>query len=237
MLYHVSRNGQMYGPYTLEDLHRYVLSGNVLPTDMAKSDAMPDWLPVHQVLSVTQSAAQGAARTAGFGSPAAGYPAPETYSQAAVMSYPDPPNLPWGLVLLFSFLTCGLFMIVWNLILSAWVRRVQPNTQALIYYIAGYLLLLANSGASFGFLLAMQHHHLYQRHPLASIVALIGWVVRLVARFTMRASLEEHFNGPDPLGLRLSGIMTFFFGGLYFQYHLNRINELKHALRFRSAAP
>ena len=46
MTYQVSRNGQMYGPYTLEDLQRYVASGNILPTDMAKSEEMPDWLPV-----------------------------------------------------------------------------------------------------------------------------------------------------------------------------------------------
>ena len=46
MPYTVSRNGQTYGPYTLEDLQRYVASGNVLLTDMARSDEMPDWLPV-----------------------------------------------------------------------------------------------------------------------------------------------------------------------------------------------
>ena len=50
MTYQVSRNGQMYGPYTLEDLQRYVASGNVLLTDMAKSEEMPDWLPVAQIL-------------------------------------------------------------------------------------------------------------------------------------------------------------------------------------------
>jgi hypothetical protein len=42
MLYHVTRGGQTYGPYTLEDLKKYVASGNVLPTDLAKSDDMPD---------------------------------------------------------------------------------------------------------------------------------------------------------------------------------------------------
>ena len=30
--------------------------------------------------------------------------------------------------------------------------------------------------------------------------------------------------------------MTFFFGGLYFQYHLNRINEMKRLARYRGAA-
>jgi hypothetical protein len=48
----------------------------------------------------------------------------------------------------------------------------------------------------------------------------------------MRSSLEEHFNRAEPVGLRLGAVMTFFFGGLYFQYHLNRINEMKRTLRF-----
>ena len=50
MLYHVKRNDENYGPYTLEDLQRYVASGNVLPTDLAKSEGMTEWVPVAQVL-------------------------------------------------------------------------------------------------------------------------------------------------------------------------------------------
>ena len=56
MTYQVSRNGQMYGPYTLEDLQRYVASGNILRTDMAKSEEMPDWLPVAQILGIAGTA-------------------------------------------------------------------------------------------------------------------------------------------------------------------------------------
>ena len=51
----------------------------------------------------------------------------------------------------------------------------------------------------------------------------------------MRRSMEEHFNGPEPIGLSLSGVMTFFFGIYYFQYHFTRINELKRAARYRGA--
>ena len=53
MTYQVSRNGQLYGPYTLEDLQRYVASGNVLPSDMAKSEEMADWQTVAQILGST----------------------------------------------------------------------------------------------------------------------------------------------------------------------------------------
>jgi hypothetical protein len=55
MLYHVKRNDQNYGPYTLEDLQKYLASGNVLPTDLAKSDEMADWQSVAQVLNIASA--------------------------------------------------------------------------------------------------------------------------------------------------------------------------------------
>ena len=67
------------------------------------------------------------------------------------------------------------------------------------------------------------------------IIAIATWVVRLIARFSLRDTLEEHYNTVEPLGLRLSAVMTFFFGGIYFQYKLNRINEVKIALRYQGA--
>jgi hypothetical protein len=133
MTYQVSRNGQMYGPYTLEDLQRYVASGNVLPTDLAKSEDMPDWLPVSQILG-------GAA----VASPV--YAPPPGYVAAQGGQYPDPPNLNWGLELLLGFLTCGLFVVVWNLIIAAWANRVQPASKALMYYIVATVLIVLNVG-------------------------------------------------------------------------------------------
>jgi hypothetical protein len=69
--------------------------------------------------------------------------------------------------------------------------------------------------------------------PLSVLISLAALVLLIVFRFAMRNSLEQHFNGPDPVGLRLGPVMTFFFGGLYFQYHFNRINEMKQAMRYR----
>jgi GYF domain 2 len=50
MNYFISREGMEYGPYTLADLQRYVASGNVLVTDLARSEGMSDWMPVSQVI-------------------------------------------------------------------------------------------------------------------------------------------------------------------------------------------
>ena len=51
MHYQISRNGQEYGPYTLEDLQRYLTSGNVLPTDLAKGETMTEWVTVADLLA------------------------------------------------------------------------------------------------------------------------------------------------------------------------------------------
>jgi hypothetical protein len=220
MQYQVSRNGQMYGPYTLEDLQRYVASGHILPTDLAKSEDMPEWLPVSQILGIAPA----------YATPAAG-----AYPPSIGGPYPDPPNLHWGLVLLFAILTCGLFAIAWDFVEVLWLRKVQPNAKAMTYFLIYAVLWLCNLGSSFGRIGIALHGRAPHTSPLAGLISLAGFVFLIVFRFSMRNSLEQHFNGPEPFGLRLGGVMTFFFGGLYFQYHFNRINEMKETLRYRNA--
>ncbi|NYF91195.1 DUF4339 domain-containing protein [Tunturiibacter empetritectus] len=221
MTYQVSRNGQMYGPYTLEDLQRYVASGNILPTDMAKSDAMPDWVPVAQLV--------GAAVVP----TAAAYAAPVAYPQAGG-AYPDPPNLNWVLELLLGFLTCTFFVVVWNLVIAAWANKVQPASKALMFYIIATVLVVLNLGGSWGVVISMSHHQQPHQNFVGGFIGIASWVARLIARFTLRDTLEQHFNSAEPVGLRLNPVMTFFFGGIYFQYKLNEINQLKQTLRYQN---
>lgn len=228
MVYHVSRNGQVYGPYTLEDLQRYVTSGNVLPTDLAKGEESPDWVPVAQVLGIA-TPATSAPLVASPG-------APPAYPPTAII-YPDPPNLHWALVLVLGIFTCGLFSLVWMFVQAAWMRKVKPDSKALNYYIAGMVfyvitivaevasMMAGNNGTASGGLTAVY-----------ALSALVNLVLFIIAIFTMRSDMEEHFNGPEPIGLSLSGVMTFFFNVLYFQYHFSRINELKQAARYRGSA-
>ena len=225
MLYHVSRNGQAYGPYTLEDLQRYVASGNILPTDLAKNDEMPEWVPVAQVLGASAPAVAPVA-----------YPgATPVYAPGAV-PYPDPPNLHWALVLLFICLTCGLFGIVWMFVQAAWMRKVDPRSKALSYYIAAIVVYVIIIGGDVATIVSASNGTPFSRiSALLSVCGIVYVVLFLIAIFNMRSSMEEHFNGPEPIGLHLSGVMTFFFSILYFQYHFTRINELKRLARYRGA--
>jgi hypothetical protein len=162
---------------------------------------------------------------------AGGYAA--TPGGVPMAQFQDPPNLNWGLVLLFDFLTCGIFQIVWNLILSAWMKRVQPNSQAILYYAVGYGLGLANSAFSVPIFIATMHHVKPHPHLGLTLISIIAWAIRIPARFNMKSSIEEHYNTVEPLGIRLNGFAVFFFGGLYIQSKLNRINEMKQVLRYR----
>jgi hypothetical protein len=227
MLYHVSRNGQNYGPYTLEDLQRYVAAGNVLPTDLAKSDEMPDWVPVAQVLGTSMPAAP--APVAAYGSPVPAY-------AAAASVYPDPPNLHWALVLLIGVFTCGLFPLVWMFVQAAWMRKVNPNSKALFYYIAAFVVYAVMIAADIAMFASANNGT--PSPAISGVLAVSGLascVLFLVAIFTMRSDMEEHFTGPEPIGLSLSGVMTFFFSIYYFQYHFSRINEIKRAARYGGA--
>jgi hypothetical protein len=248
MNYQIARNGQMYGPYTMEDLQRYLVSGHVLPTDQVKSDEMAEWIPVSQLMS-TQTAGvpgqgmgeSGAASPSGYAPVSAPYQQPISPTTAGL--YPDPPNLHWALVLLLDIVTCSLFQMVWNIILGAWFRRLYPSSKVLLFYIASAILLVVQGimGQALG-LIAGRHgygHYSYDYgthvggYGIYGLVALASWIVRLIARFTFRSELERHYNTVEPIGLRINPVLTFFFGGIYLQSQMNRINDIKHGLRYR----
>jgi hypothetical protein len=222
--YKIARDGQEFGPYSLSDVQRYVGTGNILPTDLARAEGTTDWLPVSQVIGTIAVPQQLA---------------PLGYA-AASSQYPDPPNLQWWVVLLIAIFTCGLFLVVWDFVQVLWVKKVEPTTKVFRYFLIFIGLYVLNILVSFakGFLVFARTSNpsLNRTFLIVSGISIfftiVSIVMMIVYRFTMRTSLLQHFNGPDPVGLSLSGIMTFFFGSLYFQFHFNRINEIKNKHRF-----
>jgi len=52
MMIHVMRDGQQFGPYTLEDVNAYLAQGTLLSTDQAWYEGAPDWMLLTQVPGV-----------------------------------------------------------------------------------------------------------------------------------------------------------------------------------------
>jgi hypothetical protein len=207
MNYFVKRDNQEFGPYSLAEMQRYVAAGNILLTDLARSEAMTDWMPVSSVIGTIPVPAQ---------------PASQTYQPPAV-EYPLPPGLHWAVVLLLSVVTCGIFSTVWMFVQSSYVRRLVPTNRAIIWYAIGVGLMF---GA--GFLrVPLRGSEVALISPLCNLVG-AGFLI--AGHFSMKGGLEDHFNGAENIGLSLSGVMVFFFNVLYFQYHFNKIRDARQQI-------
>ena len=207
MNYFIQRDDQQYGPYTLSDLQRYTASGEISLSDLATSDASAEPVPVAQIIG-TIAVPQGF-----VAAPAVSF----------VPDVPSPPNLHWGLVLLFSVLTCGIFVPVWELVLAVWVKKYEPESKTLLFYCGAIALLIAH------FVLSATARGDGVQAAIGGLLNLVYAVVAIVARFNLKHWLEQHYNSTEQMGLQLSGVMTFFFGGIYFQYHVNDIVRRKQA--------
>jgi len=206
MTYRIARGAQVFGPYAAEEVYRLLAAGNIVPTDMAEAEGMPGWRPVGEL-----------------------FPAPPL---GATMLYPDPPDLPWWVALLLGIVTGGLFFVLWDIVEAAWMRRVAARSAALALYVVVAILYVLRLPEAWHIVAYNAFNGpLVVVTPLGQGIGLAGLALAIAARFVFRNELLRHFNGPEPLGLRLNAFWTLLFGGLYFQFHFNRINEQKRMLR------
>lgn len=211
MNYFVQRGDQRLGPFSLAELQQQVQAGKILMGDLAQSEGMTDWAMVSQVIGNIP------VPTAAYGAAAA--PALEQ-----AQTVPLPPNLPWLVVLLMNVLSrlwIGflLFNFAWTFVLASWARKLDGNVNTLILvamypagFIAGIAAFVVNPESG---------------EAIAGFLILGGAIAYLVGIFKIKAAMEEYYNSTENIGLRLNGVMTFFFSTIYLQYHINRIAKWK----------
>jgi len=207
--YFIKRDLNEYGPYSLAELQRYVATGNILLTDLCRSEGIQDWVPVSQVIGNIPVP------------PTAPVAPPFAATPPQVSPYPPPPSLHWALVLLLAVVTCGLFGWVWAIVEAAWVKKVQPASNGILYWGIAIGLQVVYIALS-----VSQDPGMKAFGTITELAALVIWIV---GAFNIKSSLEEHFTVAEPMGLQLSGAMTFFFNLYYFQYHFSRIIEIKRS--------
>ncbi len=238
MKYYIRRDLNEYGPYTLADLQRYVAQGNIALTDLTRSEGMTDWVPVSQVIgNIPAPAAPGTVYqapmpNAGMApSGASPYPGGTVYSgvpayygaPASSLAGPVPPDFHWALVLLIGMITCGIFFWVWFFVETAFVRKIRPQSNALIIAIIALVCSFAGS-----FLRIFSYSVIHRGYsPFGISLSLASLALVIAAAFIMKSELEEYYNSVEPINLRLNGVMVFFFAVFYFQHHFSRISRWK----------
>lgn len=248
MDYHVARNGQTYGPYSLETVQKYLSEGSIQASDMARTDAMPNWLPLGQLVNPPAFAAPVAPviqpplayqQTPAYQQPAGYQPSPVYSPQATAGN--APPSLHWIIVLLLNFVTGGIFVLVWVFVQASFIKTIDRSSSAMRDFIVGFALGMVGFAAFFIILVTSVGLGALASNSL-SVVALggvglaflvmLGFIIGAIvfhmkAVFGMRDSMVRHYNTVEPINLRLSTIMTMFFNIFYFQYHFTRIAEWK----------
>jgi hypothetical protein len=171
----------------------------------------------------------------GFGGPPAGgsgVPRAGAFgavpNPAASGAWPAPPDMQWYLVLIIGLVTCSIFTLYWIYNQCQFVKKLDPASKGLTYYLAGFGLIFCGvilSGILFVFLADTE------MQAVAALVAplfnLVATVLMILGHFNLRTSIERHYNTVENIGLKLSPVMTFFFNIFYFQYHFARIAEWK----------
>ena len=236
MKYYIQRELNEYGPYTLADLQRYVAQGSISLSDMTRSEGMTEWTPVSQVIgnipipapiqpgyaSGTPAYGGGTVYAGGavYDGSSVGYGA----QAVAVQGIPlIPPDFHWALVLLIGVFTCGLFNYAWLIVEAAFVRKLKSDSKGLLFMILAVSTLFVGGFVN-GVLTAINHG---ESNPFGGLVTIAGIVLYLVGVFQMKSDLEDYYNSTEPINLRLSGVMVFFFNVYYFQHHFSRIAQWK----------
>ena len=132
----------------------------------------------------------------------------------AMASAPKPPSLHWIAVLVLYIATIGLFGIIWAFVQAGFARKADPESKAMIYLGIAVALYVADVVLSM------------QRSSVAGIVGLAGGVFFLIAMYSIRDSIDLFYI--QVVGIRegLSGILVFFLGPIYLQYHLCKLAKM-----------
>ncbi|GAB2604071.1 hypothetical protein GCM10027034_41440 [Ramlibacter solisilvae] len=230
--YHLSRNGKVLGIYPEDRMKEYFDEGRVGPNDLVWREGLDSWQPAWQVFGGEDPQAAAAPpplppepeRAPAIQAPAEGLPALQPAIPSAVQpdtAVPPPPRLHWALVLLLSFVTFGLFFVIWMFVQARWVRRIDPASDAIPLTLVYLALVIAGQWMGAG------TAEDSASAATGALLVLAGWIVSFFAFFSMRRSMLDHYNRREPIGLRLSAFMTFVFNVFYFQHHMTRIARWK----------
>ena len=134
---------------------------------------------------------------------------------------PLPLRLHWFWVLFLGIITLGIFTRLWMIVQASWAKKINGSGNATplawLSLILGvsvlYLTLFTRFAAPAADLSGTDL-------LLRDLVKLGNAALYLTAAFSLRRELE------DATGLVLQGGMTFFFGPIYFQYHLRKYGRV-----------
>jgi hypothetical protein len=211
--YWLARGGQKFGPYSIEDLQRMAAGGTAFATDLLWKEGMPAWAPFTQIVPL----------------PGAPPPPPPTPPAAPPANQAGliPPSEHWALILALGCVTLGIVPWVWLFKQANFARKLDPQNRSTLFLALALVVSVAYLVSYVGLMTADDSDSRAVFGLLALFLGLTNWVLFLVGIYKVRRSMLNYYNQVEPINLRLSGVMTFFFNVFYFQHHFRRIARWK----------
>jgi len=212
MGYYVVRGGQQFGPYTEEAVRSYLGAGSLYASDNIREESSPAWTTIGQLFQVPVATPPMMQPQA---IPMQAYAVPQ---QGVIV----PPNLHWFIVLILSI--TWIFVFIWAIVQASFARKIDQSSNALW----AFILWLAVSIALLVFDVQLVLGNASQSNAQLLLIASVASAISYWAGvFGIRRSMLNYYNTIEPIQLNLSGVMTFFFGIYYLQYHMSRIARWK----------
>lgn len=108
---------------------------------------------------------------------------------------------------------------------GGWVARVRGKSKGRTFAISWLVFLCFMFFAGIGIGILQMAGQRSMASALNGILQIISFVLYLATVFTIKKELEE-----SPIAIPLGGVMTFFFGPMYFQYHLQDYDTVAQPL-------
>jgi hypothetical protein len=134
---------------------------------------------------------------------------------------PQPPRLHWGWLVVLQIVTFSFFGAIWLFVQAIWAKRITGRSTVFVVALIHMCLI----PAFFVFVVCLSIGLQFSGHgnEITAVMNVLTPLVQLMVAgfyfataFMLRSQLEDF-----PINIPLSGIMTFFFGPIYFQYHLH----------------
>jgi hypothetical protein len=138
-----------------------------------------------------------------------------------------PPEMHWAVVLVLSWVTFGLGALIWTFKEALFVKKIDASSKAVMLFLGALLVMVMQVVLYFAMIGSGSFEDLAALSGVLMILNVVIILFGLMGVFGMRGSMVRYYNSIEPIGLKLSGVMTFFFSVLYFQYHFSRIARWK----------
>lgn len=234
----IGQDGKKYGPYSLADVRHWVAEGRFGATTVAWREGLPDWVPLATLLAGPAHAAPPAMAPPPMAPPPPAFAGAASQGEGGVAamdarrrdqqpshasrgSLPPPPSLHWGLVVLFTILTLGIFGIVWPFIQANWVRKIDRHSNATLIlglalgcYVVGYAMIAGATPSADG----------SGAHPgmagFGLLLELAYGLLFVYGYFSMAGSIRQRMDAYQ-VPVAIGGVTLFFFNVWYLQAQLS----------------